>query len=78
MNGHRLPAVSKAVVVSNGPLVVGATGVISYALPAGYDSVVLTIGMHYDNAVCRGELKVGGTIIFENNHCVGPPGRPYM
>jgi hypothetical protein len=46
----------------------GATGTISYPLPDGYDSAILTLGMHYDNPICRGIIRVGGTEIFNNLH----------
>ena len=43
------------------------TGSISYALPAGFNRGVITIGMSYPAAGCHGTVTVGDLILFDNN-----------
>ena len=39
------------------------TGTQQLSLPAGYNTIKLTIGMHYNNPVCRGLITVNGRTV---------------
>lgn len=44
-----------------------ATGSISYALPAGFNRGVVTVGMSYDEADCHGTVTVGDLVLLDNH-----------
>ena len=35
-------------------------------MPAGYNQAMLTVGMHYDNPVCKGTVTLNGNELFSN------------
>ena len=35
-------------------------------MPTGYNQAMLTIGMHYNNPVCRGTVTLNGNELFSN------------
>ena len=39
---------------------------MEYTMPAGYNQAMLTVGMHYDNPVCKGTVTLNGNELFSN------------